>query len=211
MRPIPLVCLALVPLCTAPLHAQRPTIGVVVGHSFVTGRTLVDATAGLSLVEGHRRLTGADQAGLHARGFADLPIAATALSIRLDAFYNRLTTGVPTVAFVDGQFAPTARVDRTLGLTASLLATTSRTATVAPYVSLGLGLFLSHLEGDVGASGAGLTTLTLDGVGPGVAAGGGVALRLWSGPAVVVDWRYHQALNHTRGSGFMPLSVGLRF
>jgi hypothetical protein len=206
MRLASLLFLSLIPPCTASLHAQRIEPGVLVGHSFVVGgdsRTLVEAGPGV--------LTGGDQAGLHARIFVDLPIATTRLSLRLDAFYNRLTTSVPTLAWVDGQFAPTARVDRTLGLTGSFLATTSRSAPVAVYGGLGAGFFLSHLEGDVTASTADAAAAVTDGMGLGLVAGGGAILRLWSGPRVVVDWRYHQALNNTRGSGFTPLSVGLRF
>jgi hypothetical protein len=187
MPPTSLLWLFLLSLCSQWLHAQRVELGVLVGHSFVGG------------------------GGLHARIFADVPIATTPLGVRFDAFYIRLTTGVPTIAFVDGEFAPTARVDRTLGVTGSFIATTSRSAPVAPYFSLGAGFFLSHLEGDVAASGAAPTAVTTDGMGLGLAAGGGLILRLWSGPQVLIDWRYHQALNNTRGSGFMPLSVGLRF
>ncbi|MGH7629512.1 MAG: hypothetical protein ACREOF_08975 [Gemmatimonadales bacterium] len=174
-------------------------------------RTLVDASAGLTVVEAPPALPAAISLDSTPAPLPTWAIAATPLSIRLDAFYNRLTTGPQTVGFVDGQFAPTARVDRTLGLAGSLVAATSHSAAVAPYVSLGAGFFVSHLNGDVAGSGAGLTPVTLDAVGLGVAAGGGVALRFWSGPQVLVDWRYHQALTNTRGGGFMPLSIGLRF
>ena len=196
-----LSALALVVFCISPLQAQRANFGVLVGHSFVgggDGRALIQTGAGA--------LTGADQAGLHLRAFADFPVSNTPLSLRLDAFYNRMTSGSNTFASVNDQIAQAARVDRTLGLVGSFVVSTSRTATVAPYASLGAGLFTSDLEGQV----AGIP-VTTSGMGLGLAAGGGVVVRLRAGPSLLLDWRYHQALNNTRGASFMPLSLGVRF
>jgi hypothetical protein len=41
-------------------------------------------------------------------------------------------------------------------------------------------------------------------------AGGPRGVRLGR-PTLLLDWRYYQALYNTRGSSFMPLSVGLAF
>jgi hypothetical protein len=47
-------------------------------------------------------------------------------------------------------------------------------------------------------------------MGLGLLAGGGLRIRLGQ-PTLLVDWRYYQALYNTRGSSFMPLSLGLAF
>jgi hypothetical protein len=121
----------LLPLPITPLLAQRPSVGFLLGRSFVGGgdsRTLV----GLGV-------TGADQAGLHLRAFADLPLEQSLFSFRAELFYNRLTSGPST--FDAGVNGKAALVDRTVGLSGSFVATPHRRATVAPYFSFGAGLF----------------------------------------------------------------------
>jgi hypothetical protein len=182
-----------------PLMAQGPSFGALVGHSLVGGgdsRTLVGSG-----------VTGGSQAGLHMRAFADLPFEATPLSFRAELFYNRLTSGANTYdAGVNGK---SALVDRTVGLTGSFVAATSRHGKVVPYFALGAGLFTTYLghNPDVFSS---TITETYEGMGLGLVAGGGLRIRLGR-PTLLLDWRYYQALYNTRGSSFMPLSIGLGF
>jgi hypothetical protein len=179
--------------------AQNPHVGALIGRSLVGGgdsRTLVGSG-----------VTGADQAGLHLRAFADLPLERSPFSFRAELFYNRLTSGSNT--FDAGVNGKAALVDRTMGITGSFVATTSRSAGVAPYFSLGAGLFttsLGHNPDELSS----LVTETYNGMGLGLAAGAGVRVRL-GGPHLLLDWRYYQALYNTRGSSFMPFSIGLAF
>lgn len=181
------------------LVAQGPSFGVFLGHSFVGG--------GDSRILVGSGVTGGSQAGLHLRAFANLPFEATPLSFRAELFYNRLTSGSNTYnASPDGKAA---LLDRTVGLTGSFVASTSRSARVAPYFSLGAGLFTTEL----GHNPNGMSTViteTYQGMGLGLVAGGGLRVRLGR-PTLLLDWHYYQALYNTRGSSFMPISIGLGF
>ena len=182
-----------------PLAGQAPRLGILVGRSLVGGgdsRTLVGSG-----------VTGADQAGLHLRAFADLPLETAPLSFRVEAFYNRLTSGPNT--FDAGVNGKAALVDQTSGLTGSFVATTSRRAAVAPYFALGAGLFASRLGHNPDPQSTQVAA-TYRGMGLGLVAGGGLRLRMGR-PTLLLDWRYYQALSNTRGSSFMPLSIGLAF
>lgn len=53
-------------------------------------------------------------------------------------------------------------------------------------------------------------THTDHGMGLGLVAGCGLRWRLGRA-ALLVDWRYYQALHNTRGSSCMPLSAGFAF
>lgn len=53
-------------------------------------------------------------------------------------------------------------------------------------------------------------TATRGGMGMGLTAGGGLRIRT-GGPTLLLDWRYYQALNNTRGSAFTRFSVGVSF
>jgi hypothetical protein len=182
-----------------PLVAQGPSFGVFLGHSLVGGsesRTLVGSG-----------VTGGDQAGLHLRAFGDLRFEATPLSFRAELFYNRLTSGPNTYsASPDGKAA---LLDRTVGLTGSFVASTSRAARVAPYFSLGAGLFTTKLGHNPDGISS-VITETYQGMGLGLVAGGGLRVRLGR-PTLLVDWHYYQGLYNTRGSSFMPISIGLGF
>jgi hypothetical protein len=191
--------LAVVVTSVTPLSAQIPSVGAFAGRSLVGGsdsRTLVGSG-----------VTGGTQAGLHLRLFADLPLQRSAFSIRAELFFNRLTSGPNT--FDAGVNGKAALVDRTAGLTGSFVASTSQRAGVAPYFSLGAGLFtttLGHNPNELSTT----VTETYSGMGLGLVAGGGLRVRLGR-PTLLLDWRYYQALYNTRGSSFMPLSVGLAF
>lgn len=181
------------------LTAQSPHVGFLIGRSLVGGgdnRTLVGSG-----------VTGADQAGLHLRGFAELPLERSPFSFRAELFYNRLTSGPST--FDAGVNGKAALVDRTMGLTGSFVATTSHRSAVAPYFSLGAGLFTTKLghNPDILST---TVTQTYRGMGMGLAAGAGLRVRLGR-PELLIDWRYYQALYNTRGSSFMPLSIGVAF
>jgi hypothetical protein len=102
-----------------------------------------------------------------------------------------------------------ALVDRTLGLTGSFVGTPGRRARVAPYFSLGAGLFTTRLGHNPDVLSTAVTE-TYQGMGLGLVAGGGLRVRLGN-PELLLDWRYYQALYNTRGSSFMPLSIGLAF
>jgi hypothetical protein len=181
------------------LPAQSPSFGVFLGPSLVGGgdsRTLVGSG-----------VSGADQAGFHIRGFVDLALESSPFSLRTELFYNRLTSGPNTYdAGVNGKAA---LVDRTAGLTGSFVASTNRHARVAPYFSLGAGLFTTTLGHNPDGSSTTVTE-TFSGMGFGLVAGGGLKIRLGR-PTLLLDWHYYQALYNTRGSSFMPLSIGLGF
>jgi hypothetical protein len=191
-------------LQSAPLAAQlapRAQFGGVIGYSVVGG--------GDSRAVVGTGVTGAGRAGLHLRGFVSLPLAARALSFQGELFYNRLTSGANTYAIVGALSARSALVDQTLGITGSFVASTSHSARVAPYFALGAGLFTSSLGSNPDPLGTEVTH-TDHGMGFGLVAGGGVRWRIGR-PTLLLDWRYYQALHSTRGSSFMPFSVGLAF
>ena len=195
---LPLAALGLLSIAPAsPLMAQRPSFGVLVGHSLVGG--------GDSRVSVGPGVSGGSQAGLHLRGFADLPLESSPFSFRAELFYNHLSSTSST--FDAGVNAKAALSDRTIGLTGSFVGTTSRTAAVAPYFSLGAGLFTTELGHNPDPSST-IVTETYSGMGLGLVAGGGLRVRLGR-PTLLIDYHYYQALYNTRGSSFMPLSVGL--
>ncbi len=192
-----LLALPLFPFST--LFAQRPSFGGFIGYSLVGGgdsRTLVGSG-----------VSGADQAGLHLRGYADFPLESSSFNLRTELFYNRLTSGSNT--YDDNVNGKAALRDETVGLTGSFVATTSRTAKVAPYFSLGAGVFGTTLGHNPDPSSATVTE-TYSGMGLGLVAGGGLRIHVGR-PTLQIDWHYYQALYNTRGSSFMPLSVGFGF
>jgi hypothetical protein len=181
--------------------APRMQVGAAVGYSLVGGgdsRTVVGSG-----------VTGAGQAGLHARAFAALPLGLSVLSFQGEVFYNRLTSNANTYASVGSVVARSALVDQSLGLTGSLVASASRTARIAPYFSLGSGLFTSSLGSNPDPRSERVTE-TSHGMGLGLVVGGGLRWRVGR-PTLLLDWRYYQALYNTRGSSFMPLTVGVAF
>jgi len=193
-------------LCAAPplLAAQRPRFGIAAGKSFVGGgdsRTLVDA--------GGFNVTGADQAGFHIRGMAEVPLNSAAFAFRAEVFYNSLHSGPNTVAIVGSGSGAAALYDRTFGLAGSFVASLNPPARVSPYFLLGAGAFLSWLGTNPDPQ-SNQAVLTRGGMGLGLQTG--VGLRIRAGKrSVLLEWRYGQALNNTRGVGFMPLTLGVMF
>jgi len=185
------------------LTAQRARFGVVVGHSVPAGdtRTIID--------NGTDSTTGVGEPGLHLRGFVEVPLAASSFSFRGEVFFNRLTGGPNTYAFVGGRNAKVALLDQAVGFTGSFVTTTSSSAAIAPYFSLGAGLVLTTL-GYNPNPGEESVTHTQGGLGLGMVMGAGLRIRT-GGPTVLMDVRYYQALNNTRGSAFLPLSIGVVF
>jgi hypothetical protein len=53
-------------------------------------------------------------------------------------------------------------------------------------------------------------TETYSGMGLGLVAGGGLRIHVGR-PTLQIDWHYYQALYNTRGSSFMPISIGFGF
>lgn len=190
-------------LCVPALAAQRARFGVVVGQSVPAGdtRTIID--------NGTDSTTGVGQPGLHLRGFVEVALAASSFSFRGEVFFNRLTAGPNTYANVGGRNAKVALSDRAFGVTGSFVATTKSAAVVAPYFSMGAGLFLSVL-GYNPSPGEESVTHTQGGMGLGMVMGTGLLIRT-GGPTLLLDARYYQALNNTRGSAFLPLSIGVVF
>ena len=132
----------LTPLYAAPLllAAQRPRFGIAAGKSFVGGgdsRTLVDA--------GGFNVTGADQAGFHIRGMAEVPLNSAAFAFRAEVFYNALHSRPNGVGIVGSGSGAAALYDRTLGLAGNFVASLNPPARVSPYFLLGAGAFLSWL------------------------------------------------------------------
>ena len=193
-------------LCAAPplLAAQRPRFGIAAGKSFVGGgdsRTLVDADG--------FNVTGADQAGFHIRGMAEVPLNSAGFVFRAEVFYNTLHSRPNSVAIVGSGSGAAALYDRTFGLVGSFVASLNSPARVSPYFQLGAGAFTSRLGTNPDPQST-QPVLTRGGMGLGLQTG--VGLRVRAGKrSVLLEWRYSQALNNTRGVGFMPLTLGVMF
>jgi hypothetical protein len=194
--------LAAVPLSPLASQAGRRTeVGGLIGYSLVGGgdsRTVVGSN-----------VTGAGQPGLHLRAMVAVPLTASPFAFQGELFYNRLSSAANTYAIVGKAPARSALVDETLGLTGSFVATTSRTARFAPYFALGAGLFAASLGSNPDPLGTRVTH-TDRGMGLGLVAGAGLRWRVGR-PTLLLDYRYYQGLHNTRGSSFMPLSLGLAF
>jgi hypothetical protein len=192
-------------LCMPTLaQAQGPRFGIAIGKSFVGGgdsRVLVDA--------GGFNVTGSGQAGVHFRGFAEWPLNSTAFAFRAEIFYNRLHSNPNTYAVVGSSTATSALSDVTVGLTGSFVASLRPEARVSPYFLFGAGVFSSMLGTNPDPQSRDVV-ISRGGMGLGLQTGMGVRFRLQRRD-FLVEWRYGQALNNTRGVAFMPLTVGIVF
>jgi len=192
-------------LCMPTLaQGQGPRFGIAVGQGFAGGgdsRVLVDA--------GGFNVTGAGQAGLHIRGMAEWPLSSPAFAFRAEFFYNRLYSNPNTYAFVGSTTAQTALTDRTSGVTGSFIASLSPQSRVSPYFLLGAGVFRSTLGTNSDPQSPDVT-ISRGAMGLGLQAGLGMRVRIQRRD-FLVEWRYGQALNNTRGMAFMPLTVGIMF
>lgn len=188
-------------LVVSALGAQRARFGAAVGPTFGDNAIIVP--------DGRDSVTGARRTGLHLRAFVDVPLTADVFSFRGELFYNRLTSGPNTYAFVGSGSAKSALTDRTMGLTGSFVATPSPGGGLAPYFTLGAGMFMSRLGYNPEPNSTAVTR-TKGAFALGVLVGAGLRIRA-ARPTLVLDWRYYQALHNTRGSAFMPLSLGVVF
>src|SRR5947199_7566604 len=196
----------LTPLYAAPLllAAQGPRFGIAAGKSFVGGgdsRTLVDA--------GGFNVTGADQAGFHIRGMAEVPLNSAAFAFRAELFYNTLHSHPNSVAIVGSGSGAAELYDRTLGLTGNFVASLIPQAGVSPYFLLGAGVFGSLLGTNPDQQSSEVV-VTRGGMGLGLQTGVGLRIRMGQ-HSLLLEWRYGQALNNTRGIAFMPLTAAVVF
>lgn len=183
---------------------QGPRFGIAVGQSLVGGgdsRVLVDA--------GGFDVTGAGQAGLHIRAMAEWPLHSTAFAFRAELFHNRLHSNPNTCAVVGRSCASSALTDRTTGLAGNFIASLNPNAGVSPYFLLGAGVFASSLGTNPDPQSRDVV-IWRRGMGLGLQMGVGMRVRIQQRD-FLVEWRYGQALNNTRGSAFMPLTVGIVF
>jgi hypothetical protein len=188
----------------APVQAQGVRWGLLGGRSLVGGgdtRVAVDVA--------RTPVSGGDQPGVHLRGFLEAPVGATPLSFQAELFFNQLDSRPNTWSANTTPMAQTALRDRAFGLMGAFTVATGRTTRVAPYFSLGAGFMATQLSTNPDPL-AEHPTASGGGMGLGLTAGGGLRFRLGR-PTLLVDWRYYQALNNTRGSAFMPFSLGLSF
>jgi hypothetical protein len=204
MRPAGAVSLTLTSLVMLVTPAGAQTrFGVAAGRSLVGSggsRVLVPAQGEL--------LTGAGAPGWFAAAHVESSIGNSAFSVRGELSASRLGSSRPEIAFVGGDAsAPTASRDLSLGLSGSLVAATSRTATLAPYAIGGMGWYVASLRA---TSETGTGTLSASGNGLGLQLGGG--LRWQRGAArIFVETRLVQPLSSVRGVNYMPLMVGVQF
>src|SRR5437773_6916636 len=122
------------------LQAQRARFGLAAGTSLVGGgdsRALVDA--------GGFNVTGADHAGFHVRGMAEVPLGSAAFAFRAELFYNSLHSRPNSVASVGSGSGAAALSDRTFRLTGNSAGSLIPHAGVSPYFHLGAGAFGSPL------------------------------------------------------------------
>ncbi len=195
----------IVALCSVTsLEAQRVRFGVAAGTSWIGGgdsRVLVDA--------GGFNVTGASQAGHHLRGFAEWPLGSGGMAFRAELFYNSLHSRPNSWAIVGSGIGASALSDRTIGLTGNFIATVSPHARVSPYFAFGAGMFRSRL-GTNSDPQSDQVAVTRGGMGLGLQTGLGLRFKV-GGKNLLLDWRYVQAFNNTRGVAFMPFTIGVQF
>jgi len=199
-----LVLMVATALAVPGLDAQRVRFGIAAGTSWVGGgdsRVLVDA--------GGFNVTGASQAGHHFRGFVEVPLTSPAFAFRAELFYNALHSSPNTVAIVGSGSGSAALVDRTIGLTGSFVASVIPRARTSPYFLFGAGIFRSHLGTNPDPQ-SNAVTVTRGGMGLGLHAGLGLRIPIRD-RSLLLEWRYAQALNNTRGVAFMPVTLGITF
>ena len=201
-------CIVLFPivatLCIPTLsQGQGPRFGISIGKGIVAGdsRVVVDA--------GNFNVTGAGQAGIHIRGMSEWPLGSTAFTFRAELFYNALHSSPNTYAVVGDSIATAALTDRTLGLTGNFVAWVNPKAGVSPYFVLGAGVVKSSL-GTNSDPQSNDVVISRGGFGLGLETGMGLRFRVQR-TDFLVEWRYAQSLNNTRGSAYWPLTVGIMF
>lgn len=188
------------------LEGQGPRFGFAIGKGLVAGDSRVVVNVP---VANNFNVTGAGQSGLHIRGTVEWPLSSPALTFRAELFFNRLYSKPNSYAVVGDSIATTALTDRTAGLTGSFVAWLSPKAGVSPYFLFGSGVVKSSL-GTNSDPQSNDVVITQGGVGLGLQTGMGLRFRIKK-TDFLVEWRYAQVLNNTRGSAYWPLTVGIMF
>lgn len=191
-------------LCMPTLsQAQGARFGIAIGKGLPAGDSRVVVDAGNFIV------TGAGQAGLHIRGMLEWPLNSTAFAFRTEFFYNRLYSSPNTYAVVGDTVATAALTDRTVGLMSSFVASLAPNAGVTPYFVIGAGVVKSSLgtNSDPQSNDA---VISKGGIGLGLQTGVGLRFRIQR-TDLLMEWRYAQVLNNTRGAAYWPLTVGIKF
>lgn len=161
---------------------------------------------------GGQVFTGAGDVGGHAAVGASWAVPGWALALRGEMLYNRLVSPPSTYWVATPSTAvPRARRDETAALAVSAVFRARRAPAWAPYVLAGAGVYHSRLRIDAdpsagGAAGAGPHAAT----GAGYSYGAGLEVPV-RGRAVFAEVRRHEMLGRERGSGFVPVSLGMRF
>ena len=205
IRSVVLFALA-APLCVTPcLHAQGTRFGVAFGTSWVGG-----GDANVLVPVENFNVTGADQSGYHFRVFAETPLGSPSFAFRTELFYNKLHSRPNSYAIVGNDGGQAALTDRTFGLMGTFVATFSPRARVSPYFLLGAGFFGSQLGTNPDPSSSHVS-ITQAGMGLGLQTGVGLRFRVATKTELMLEWRFAQAFNNTRGATFMPFTVGIKF
>jgi hypothetical protein len=186
------------------LRAQRVRFGMAGGKSLVGGgdsKVPVDA--------GNFMVTGAGDAGLHVRGWAEFPLNAGSVTFRTELFYNSLHSSPNTYFSFPDTLAYAALTDRAFGITGTFVASVKPGTGFSPYFVLGAGAVASML-GTNPDNTSSQVTQTHGAIGLGLQTGLGLRIPIQK-RQLLLEWRYAQALNNTRGSAFMPLTIGITF
>lgn len=94
-------------------------------------------------------------------------------------------------------------------MTGNFVASLSPQARVSPYFLFGAGVFRSTLGTNSDPQSRDVV-ISRRGMGLGLQFGVGMRVRIQQRD-FLLEWRYGQAVNNTRGSAFMPLTVGILF
>ena len=206
IRPVVLFALTAAALCaTSRLSAQGTRFGIAYGTSLVGGgdsRVLVPVSDSFNV-------TGASQSGYHFRAFLETPLGSPSFAFRTELFYNKLHSKPNSYAIVGSGVGTAALTDRTFGLTGTFVATFSPRARVSPYFLLGAGFFGSELGTNPDPTSS-QVVITQRGMGLGLQTGLGLRFRV-AKTDLLLEWRFAQAFNNTRGATFMPLTFGVKF
>lgn len=197
-----LVCFSLITWLPHVAEAQRMRFGVAVGGSLVAGN---DFRRVVSF--GGFPVTGANRAGYHLRGIGEVSFAQHAF--RVEIFYNQLSSSPNSWVGRGNDGGMAALSDRTMGVTTNLVGSFTSSKTIRPYFLLGAGPFISTLGTNPDRQSDQVVS-DRTGLGIGIQAGLGLRVRAGTRDALV-EWRFSQALNETRGVAFLPVTLGVVF
>lgn len=204
MRPALVLAVLAIAGLPAAGHAQT-RIGLALGRSFVGSSGSRVAVP----VNDTDALTGGGRAGGFAALQIEAPIASSAFSVRTELSFSQLGREGNAFAFVQSaqRTLPTATVDRSIGISASLVAATSRRARLAPYGIAGIGWYAATLRGP---SLDETRTIEARGNGLGMQLGAGLRYRV-GGAQLLLETRLIQPMSPVRGTSYTPLMLGVQF